>query len=574
MAFRREQAIIVNDYRGYPHALRQAIDAGVKSVIAVPVRAAGSTLGVVAVRSERVNHFTPERVRLLTAIIDGLATLLVNSRLSQDLQSSREQMAVVDEVARIVTSTLDIDKVYEKFALEMKKLVDFDRAGIHIVDRKTGTLKLAYLSQPTGAIFRQGCTIPLEGTVTDHVANTRRSLVLEYLDEGKRFWPVEQRLKEGMRCLIIVPLISMENGVGAFFLESRRPRAYGPREQAIVERLAAQITPAINNALLFQEVQQLALALENIGDAVAFSDYQGIMRFVNRAFQEVYGYSPEEALGKNAMSILVPGDETSQALARESLQEGFRGGWRGEVKRARKNGDEIDVLMTITPVKNKDGEVIGRIAVSRDITENKRVEERLRETARLSSLGELAAGVAHEINNPLTSVLGFSQLLMSEDVPEGVREDLEIVHSEANRAAKIVHNLLSFARRPDPVKMYMDVTSVLDRALEMKTYDYQVGNVEVSRDFSADLPRTMVDEQELTQVVLNILNTAEQAMRSLRGGGRLTVRTTSSKERIKVSIGDDGRASRQSTWPGSSNPFSPPKRRVKGPGSGSAYPTA
>jgi CheY-like chemotaxis protein len=129
---------------------------------------------------------------------------------------------------------------------------------------------------------------------------------------------------------------------------------------------------------------------------------------------------------------------------------------------------------------------------------------------------------------------------MSEDVPEGVREDLEIVHSEANRAAKIVHNLLSFARRPDPVKMYMDVTSVLDRALEMKTYDYQVGNVEVSRDFSADLPRTMVDEQELTQVVLNILNTAEQAMRSLRGGGRLTVRTTSSKERIKVSIGDDG----------------------------------
>jgi PAS domain S-box-containing protein len=506
----------------------------------VPVKAGRRNLGVITLASREPGHFTPERVSLLAAVADSLGTLLENARLVQDLQSSKKEMAMADEVARIVTSTLDIPKVYEKFALEMQKLVDFDRAGIHIVDLRASTLKLAYLPQSTGAIFRQGWTIPLEGTITDHVANTQRSLVLGDLDEEKRFWTVEHRRREGMRSLIMVPLISMEKVVGTFILMSRRRHAYGPREQAIVERLAAQIAPAINNSQLFQEVEQLALALESIGDTVVFHDPEGKIQFVNRAFQEVYGYCPEEVLRKDPMLLLVPGDEANQAIARESLAEGLRAGWRGEVKRLRKNGDEIDVFQTITPVKNKDGEVIGRIAVSRDITENKRVEERLREVARLSSLGELAAGVAHEINNPLTSVLGFSQLLMLEDLPQGVREDLEIVHSEANRAAKIVHNLLSFARRPDPVKMYMDVTLVLDRALEMKTYDFQVGNIEVSRDFSADLPCTMVDAQELIQVVLNILNNAEQAMRCPRGQGRLTVRTTSSKERIKVSISDDG----------------------------------
>ena len=540
LAFERGLPVVANDYPAHPNAEPSAVAQGARSLVSVPVKAGRRNLGVITLASREPGHFTPERVSLLAAVADSLGTLLENARLVQDLQSSKKKMAMADEVARIVTSTLDIPKVYEKFALEMQKLVDFDRAGIHIVDLRASTLKLAYLPQSTGAIFRQGWTIPLEGTITDHVANTQRSLVLGDLDEEKRFWTVEHRRREGMRSLIMVPLISMEKVVGTFILMSRRRHAYGPREQAIVERLAAQIAPAINNSQLFQEVEQLALALESIGDTVVFHDPEGKIQFVNRAFQEVYGYCPEEVLRKDPMLLLVPGDEANQAIARESLAEGLRAGWRGEVKRLRKNGDEIDVFQTITPVKNKDGEVIGRIAVSRDITENKRVEERLREVARLSSLGELAAGVAHEINNPLTSVLGFSQLLMLEDLPQGVREDLEIVHSEANRAAKIVHNLLSFARRPDPVKMYMDVTLVLDRALEMKTYDFQVGNIEVSRDFSADLPCTMVDAQELIQVVLNILNNAEQAMRCPRGQGRLTVRTTSSKERIKVSISDDG----------------------------------
>ena len=100
-----------------------------------------------------------------------------------------------------------------------------------------------------------------------------------------------------------------------------------------------------------------------------------------------------------------------------------------------------------SPLFNDNGEITGSIIVNRDVTQQKRIEEQLIMTDRLASIGELASGIAHELNNPLTSVIGFSQLLMEGDVPENIKEDLSTVYSEAQRAAAIVKNLLTFARK-------------------------------------------------------------------------------------------------------------------------------
>jgi len=538
-AFEAGVPVVANDYPSHPYAEASAVAQGSKSMASLPVKVGQHTLGVITAVSKEPNHFNSERVALLTAIGDGLGPLLENARLAQELQSSREEMAAVDQVAKIITSTLDMDDVYARFASEVNTLIDFRQAAIGIIDESKGTMNVAYLAGQVGSFFQQGQTYSLEGTFAGRIAQTREPLIVGDLKEESRYWTAEQNLKDGLRSVVAVPLISKDKLIGTLILWSENPGAYGNREQVILERLAAQIAPAIDNSRLFQEVQQLALALESIGDAVAFLDLEGNFQYVNRAFQQVYGYSPDEVLGKS-VSIIVPVNDHSQPLLGEALSDGIRAGWWGEVNRVRKDGEEIDVLLTITLVKNKDGRVIGRIGVSRDISVSKRAEARLQETARLSSIGELAAGVAHEINNPLTSVLGFSQLLLSEDLPQAVRDDLEIIYSEASRAAKIIHNLLSFARRPEPMKMYMDVTSVLERALGMKSYDFQVGNIRVTRDFSTDLPYTMADEQQLIQVFLNILSNAEQAMRRSRGTGRITVQTSTSDKGIKISISDDG----------------------------------
>ena len=171
---------------------------------------------------------------------------------------------------------------------------------------------------------------------------------------------------------------------------------------------------------------------------------------------------------------------------------------------------------------------------------HKQMEMQLLETSRLASIGKLAAGMAHEINNPLTSVLGFSQLLMSKNIPDDIAVDLNIINAEAKRAAKIVQNLLLFARKTEPEMQYLDVTSLLNRVQELKSFDFKTNRISVINEVPPDLPWTMADEHQLIQVFINILTNAEQECFASRGGGQLRIQATSSPNWIRISITDDG----------------------------------
>ncbi|GAI47750.1 unnamed protein product, partial [marine sediment metagenome] len=159
------------------------------------------------------------------------------------------------------------------------------------------------------------------------------------------------------------------------------------------------------------------------------------------------------------------------------------------------------------------------IAAIRDITERKQAEERerrlqeeLNRSSRLAAIGELAAGVAHEINNPLTGILGFSQRLLRKSADEKVSQDLEVIHNEALRAAKVVENLLTFARRREPTKEYSDINDIVQKALELRAYELKTSNIEVVTDLAPSLPETIADFQQIQEVFLNIILNAEQVM--------------------------------------------------------------
>ena len=540
---------------------------GYQSGIATPLFGKEDVIGSFILFSKQADSYGIRDMTVLERLASQIAPAVENSRLYRDLQASIEEMAAVDEVARIITANLDINEAYEQFASEVKKLVGFDRCSVNLIDYDNGTLKLSHLSSIPGSRHTQGDTIPLEGSLSSSVTMDKRTIIFEDLSVGDQFSMGEHFLREGFTSAIATALISKEHVIGTFLLLSRQTNAFGLREKIIVERLAAQIAPSIENSLLFQRMEQLSLALESIGEAVAFLDLENKFKYVNREFQNMFGYSADEILDKSG-TIVVPADQENQAEAGRVWSEGNASGWRGEVKRVRKDGQEIDVFVTMKPLKNKDGEVIGRIGVARDITESKRAEERLQETARLSSIGELAAGVAHEINNPLTSVLGFTQLLLLEDMPQEFRGDMETVHSEANRAAKVVQNLLSFARRHEPTMTNLDISSVIDRALDMKSYDFQVNNIRVIRDFSKDLSFVMADEQQMIQVFLNLLNNAEHAMSRLRGQGQITVRTKATDDGVGISISDDGPGIPDAHLPRIFEPFFTTKAVGEGTGLG------
>ncbi|MBS3905422.1 MAG: response regulator [Syntrophaceae bacterium] len=199
--------------------------------------------------------------------------------------------------------------------------------------------------------------------------------------------------------------------------------------------------------------------------------------------------------------------------------------------------------ISIYPLSNAEGGLKGFVHIMRDITEQKKLQGELVQLEKLSGLGELISCVAHELNNPLTSVIGYAQLLKgSKEVSEEIKEDLERLHDEAMRTSGIVQKFLAFARKRKSEKSYVNINEILRSTVALKSYDSKANNVAVVEDFQADLPRTMADPQQLQQVFLNLLTNAEYAMKEAHGRGRLEIQTRSNLERtlLRLSFKDDG----------------------------------
>jgi two-component system NtrC family sensor kinase len=206
--------------------------------------------------------------------------------------------------------------------------------------------------------------------------------------------------------------------------------------------------------------------------------------------------------------------------------------------------------------------------ILRDVTEERLMQERLLQSEKMVSVGQLVSGVAHELNNPLTGIMGFAQLLLGREQDERTRQDVETILSEADRASKIVQNLLSFARRKRTEKEPADLNALLQRVLELRSYDLRVKNIDVELDLDSKLPETMVDTNQVQQVFLNLIVNAEQAMLAAHERGTLTVTSRKQKDTVRLSLQDDGPGMSPETLRRIFDPFFTTKEVGEGTGLG------
>jgi signal transduction histidine kinase len=172
--------------------------------------------------------------------------------------------------------------------------------------------------------------------------------------------------------------------------------------------------------------------------------------------------------------------------------------------------------------------------------ETGRAGEQMLITDRLASIGELASGIAHELNNPLTSVIGFAQLLLGRDLPDDIRDDIGVIYREAKRTADVMKNLLIFARKHPPLKQPVDINGVIEKVLALRAYEHGVENIQVVTRLAPDLPPTMADYFQLQQVFLNIVINAEHFMLQAHQRGTLTIATRRAGDAVIASFTDDG----------------------------------
>jgi PAS domain S-box-containing protein len=315
---------------------------------------------------------------------------------------------------------------------------------------------------------------------------------------------------------------------------------------------------------LEQVAQEWKTTFDSITDLISIHDKDNRILRVNKAVADLLKTTPQQLIGKFCHEVM-HGTNEPPAYCPNRLT--LKTGKPAAIENYNPNFEAYFHEST-SPIFNDKGEVTGSVNVVRDITQQKRIEEQLIMTDRLASIGELSSGVAHELNNPLTSVIGFSQLLMEGDAPANIKEDLAIIYNEAQRAAVIVKNLLTFARKHAPVKQLSQVNMVIEDVLRLRAYEQKVNNIEVEYHLGTNLPEIMMDHFQMQQVFLNVIVNAESAMLEAHHRGKLIITTEKIDSIIKVTFTDDGPGITKENLKRIFDPFFTTKEVGKGTGLG------
>ena len=302
----------------------------------------------------------------------------------------------------------------------------------------------------------------------------------------------------------------------------------------------------------------------SITDLVSIHDKDFKFVRVNKALADFFKTKQEELIGKHCYEVFHGTNEPVSRCPHEKTIKTKK----PAIAEYFEPHLGIHLEVATSPIFNEKGEVTASVHVARDISERKRMEERLIVTDRLASIGELASGIAHELNNPLTGVIGFSDLLLARDLPDDIKEDVKIINSEAKRTAGVVRNLLTFARKHPETKEPLDINSSIEKVLELRAYEQNVNNIKVNTRFDPDLPEVMANGFELQQVFLNITINAEYFMIEAHGRGTFTITTERIDDIVRASFADDGPGIAKENLGHLFDPFFTTKEVGKGTGLG------
>jgi PAS domain S-box-containing protein len=269
--------------------------------------------------------------------------------------------------------------------------------------------------------------------------------------------------------------------------------------------------------------------VEKAGDAISVVDLEGKVLYWNEGAEKIYGYTKEEVLGKNLSQFLYPRDEKLKAEEEKSMEKLMVRIKTGEVipnvevKRQTKDGKEIITSMTISPLKDAEGRIVGASRICKDVTHLKKAEERLVLAERLSSLGELTAGVAHELRNPLAGIKINTQVLSrKKDLPEMEKKVLNSTQEGIEKIQKIVDDMLHFAKPKASHFKQEEINEVVESSLTILQTKLKKGNISSVFEGAPGLPKLSIDIHQIQQVLINLMLNAIQAMED---GGTLSIRT-------------------------------------------------
>ncbi len=442
------------------------------------------------------------------------------------------------------------------------------------VSRRDGVA--VHLHQPAAT------TADLPETVLRYVARSRESVILDDALVSNRF-AEDKYLRRGLsRSVLCLPLVKRAQLTGVLYLENRlTPHVFTPARLTVLRLLASQAAISLENARLYADLQRENLErkhaeaeshrqkthldelFELAPEAIVLSDVHARVVRVNREFTKLFGYTPEEAKGEDLAELIVPEEVRDDFEKKQALITVGRG-IDAETVRRRKDGEKLIVSVVAAPVSLPGGQT-GAYTIYRDITGRKRADEELRRrevdlrkaqaelahVARVTTMGELAASIAHEVNQPITGVVINANACLrwlagvKETSPNlrEARETIQRILRDGKRAGEIIGRIRALFKKAETTRALLDLNESIQEVVVLARGEMDKRGVALRFELEPNLPAVVGDRVQLQQVMLNLILNAIEAMAGIEGRARelvLGTKQVAAKEAVQVTVRDSG----------------------------------
>jgi PAS domain S-box-containing protein len=518
-----------------------------------------------------VGHVLALQILFLTAVGIHYAALVEEAhrrrkrRLTEDLE--RRELSTLLQILDAIASSLDERKVAFTIVKRLAEIVPSPRCSLLWI-RPGGDRCFVLASHDAPGLDMLEVDLAKYPEVR-HAMETRNPVIIRDVFTD----PIMADVREKFRALdfhsmVIVPLTFAGDLLGTLCLRATRwDDRFSEREIDFIQAVARASSNALKNAMLHREVtkqsDKLSCILEKSADLILTTDAEGKITEFNRGAERVLGRRRDDVLGTSWRDLLPKGGDAAEL--ERALVAGSSSAVPCLLSGAR--GREVELQFELSPL-DRDGATGETVWIGRDTTELKKAQQQLLQAEKLSTIGQVISGVAHELNNPLSVVVGFSQLMRAKHGSGPLTRDLERISDAATRSQKIVSNLLSFARAHTPERKLLGVNGILEKTLDLRKYQLRAHGIEVSTDFDPLLPMTMLDFHQMQQVFLNLIHNAEHAMSEAGRKGRLLIRTSRTGGSVRIEIEDNGVGMGPDVLDRIFDPFFTTKPQGKGTGLG------
>jgi len=485
--------------------------------LAIPVKLAGKPTGLFfAFGKPDGKPFRKENEYFFEILTPFMGTLLENSRLQTEMIHKNSRLSALYEISQKAESLIDLRDVYDSLGKVIKNFIDCDNFTLYIIspDKKFLEARNPIEGSPFPAKILFG-----EGPIGTAAKELKPQLTFS----------------EEFKSILILPMVVSGKLVGVVVLASRKSYAYRDEDiigLRIITTQIASIDELFKNLVRLRSFTEAIL--QTMTSGVVIFDDMGKATFSNVAMTRIVGQPIDEGWSPFSKDLSFPEN------LRKMIEKVLENKTSVEFERIRLEDSSPSKTLEINafPFRDESGITLGTAFFLKDITQQVNLEERLKRTDRLSALGVLAAGIAHEIRNPLTGMKMIVQLLISE-FPQGdpKREPLGIIQNEIDRLERLIVNLLDFARPGKPQAIEISLHEILEACLLLVQNQINKTGLVLEKIFEEPIPKIVGDPDQLKQVFLNILTNAIQASKK---GGKIIVKIRKVQGFVVVSISDTG----------------------------------